>query len=72
MEMWMIWIIAAIIFAIIEIYTPSFFIIWFSCGSIAAAISSVFIENEMIQLLIFSIVSLSLIIPPQFRIANIS
>lgn len=62
MEMWMIWVIAAIIFAIVEIYTPSFFMMWFSCGSIVAAISSVFIENEMIQFLIFGIISLILIL----------
>ena len=57
MEMWMIWLIAAVIFAIIEIYTPSFFIIWFSVGSVAAAISSIFTDNELIQLSVFVAVS---------------
>ena len=59
---WAIWIIAAIIFAIIEIYTPSFFIIWFSVGSIAAAITSVFTDNIGIQLGIFILLSLILVL----------
>ena len=62
MEFWTLWVIAAIIFAIIEIYTPSFFIIWFSVGSICAAISSIFTDNPFIQVAIFTVVSVILIL----------
>lgn len=59
---WAIWVIAAIIFAIIEIYTPSFFIIWFSVGSLFAALTSVFTNNIPIQLAVFLVVSVILVL----------
>lgn len=62
MPEWSIWVVAAIIFAIIEIYTPTFFIIWFSVGSIAAAITSIFTDNIIIQLAVFTVISLLLIL----------
>ena len=59
--MWVYWIIAAIIFALIELATPTFFIIWFSVGAIISSIISIFIENIAIQLIIFSVISTILI-----------
>ncbi|MCQ2979553.1 MAG: NfeD family protein [Clostridia bacterium] len=62
MDTWTIWVIAAVIFAIIEIYTPSFFIIWFSVGSIGAAITSIFTDNTLIQIGVFIVLSLVLVL----------
>lgn len=62
MNMWMIWLIAAIIFAVIEILTPSFFIIWFSGGSLAALVTSLFTDNIAIQVCVFIAVSAILIL----------
>ena len=40
--MWQIWLIAAIIFAIVEIFTPGFFFLSFTAGCLAAMIASFF------------------------------
>lgn len=57
MEMWVIWIIAAVVFGIIELSTTSFFIIWFSIGSICAAVTSVYTNIIYFQIFIFLLVS---------------
>ena len=62
MEAWMFWLIAAIVFAIIEILTPTFFIMWFSIGSIAAGLASVFFDSFIIPFYVFAITSLLLVI----------
>ena len=62
MNMWMIWLIAAIIFAVIEIMPPSFFIIWFSVGSLAAAVTSICTDNIGIQFGVFLVLSIVLVL----------
>ncbi len=59
--MWAYWLIAAIIFALIELATPSFFIIWFSVGAITSSIVSAFTQNLVIQFIVFIAVSTILI-----------
>ncbi|NLK21718.1 MAG: NfeD family protein [Epulopiscium sp.] len=60
--MWVVWLIFAIVFALIEISNTSFFIVWFSIGSLAALITSLFIPIVAIQLLVFLVVSTLLLI----------
>ncbi len=56
-QMWAIWLIAAIVFAIIEISNTSFFMIWFSVGALAAMITAFIIPNIVIQFIVFLIIS---------------
>ena len=60
--MWQIWLIAAGIFLIIEIFTVGFFVFWFSIGSLIAMIVSFFTSNVIIQASVFIISSCILII----------
>ena len=55
--MWYIWLILAGIFAIAEIVTPSFLIIWLSAGSLCSMVTSFFTDNIMIQTAVFVISS---------------
>ena len=55
--MWYVWLILAGIFAIAEIATPSFLIIWLSAGSICSMITSFFTDNIAIQIAVFVITS---------------
>ena len=55
--MWYIWLILAGIFAIAEIITPSFLIIWLSAGSICTMITSFFTDNIIIQTAVFVVTS---------------
>lgn len=55
--MWYIWLILAGIFAIAEIITPSFLIIWLSAGSLCSMVTSFFTDNLVIQIAVFVISS---------------
>lgn len=57
MLMWQFWLILSGIFLIIEILNVSFLIFWFSVGALVAMISSFFINNIIVQSVIFLIVS---------------
>ncbi|NLK98242.1 MAG: NfeD family protein [Epulopiscium sp.] len=59
--MWLVWLLLAIGFAIIEMTNASFFIIWFSVGSIGALIISLLTSNFIIQFLVFLIISIVLL-----------
>ncbi|WP_058485412.1 NfeD family protein [Defluviitalea phaphyphila] len=59
--MWLIWVIVAIGFAIIEMSNASFFMIWFSVGALLALITALFTSNISIQFLIFLISSVCLL-----------
>ena len=52
-----IWIIAAIIFLVVEISTTALVSVWFIPACLVTAISSVFIDNALIQVFIFLAVS---------------
>jgi len=53
MDYWIIWFVAALVFALLEIATSGFFIIIFGVGAVVAGLSSIFISNLTIQLIIF-------------------
>ena len=60
--MWHIWLIAAGIFFIFEIYTVGFLVFWFGIGALAAMIVSFFTSNVAIQATVFLITSTVLIL----------
>ena len=51
--MWLIWLIAAGIFFIVEIATVGFLIFWLGIGSLLAMIVSFFTDNIIIQTAVF-------------------
>lgn len=51
---WIIWLILAVLFAIIEIFTPGFVVLTFSFGAILALIVSLFSKSLILQLLAFA------------------
>jgi membrane protein implicated in regulation of membrane protease activity len=60
MGQWGLWVIFAIIFAIAEAFTPTFFFLWFAIGAGVAAITSLFIASVSWNLTIFLVVSFTL------------
>lgn len=54
---WSIWLVLVFIFIVLEILTPTFFIIWFSIGALVALILSLTGFNLTIQLIGFLLVS---------------
>lgn len=60
--MQLIWLGVAIVFGILELLTPSLFFIWFSVGAIVLMFASLVITNLFIQLLIFAIISITLLV----------
>lgn len=55
--MWYIWLILIGIFAIAEIITPGFLVIWLSAGSFCAMITSFFTDDIIIQTTVFVVAS---------------
>ncbi len=60
--MWLIWIVVAVIFGIIELATSTFFIAWFGIGAIVAAILSTMSINLYGQIFIFFVVSIVMLL----------
>ncbi|MDR0854606.1 MAG: NfeD family protein [Clostridiales Family XIII bacterium] len=61
-NMAVVWIVVAVLFAVIEGFTMGFVTVWFSVGGIAAAISALFGASLSIQIVIFFAVSIILLI----------
>ncbi len=55
------WIGVGVVFSVLEILTPSFFFLWFGIGGFAAAAASLFV-NVALQIVIFAVVSATLLI----------
>lgn len=55
--MWYVWLILVGVFAIAEIMTPGFLVIWLSAGSLCAMVTSFFTDNIIIQTAVFVIAS---------------
>lgn len=55
--MWKIWLVLSGIFLIIEIINLGFLVFWFSVGALIAMIASFFIDNVVIQSVIFLVSS---------------
>ena len=60
--MWQFWLIASGIFFIIEIMTTGFLVFWFGIGALFTLLASLFIDNILIQGIIFTIVSSILLV----------
>jgi membrane protein implicated in regulation of membrane protease activity len=63
------WVVVAVVCAVLEIVTPSFFIGWFGVGAIAGALMSVLKVGLTGQVLIFLAVSVGLVLSTR-RIAS--
>lgn len=56
-----VWLAAALIFVVLEVFTPGFIFACFVVGSVAAGVVSLFTESYLIQGMVFGVVSLVLI-----------
>ncbi len=64
------WFILGVILIIVEIATPSFFVMWFAIGSFAASLIGLFAEDNLIlQFTVFVVTSLILVVLTR-KIAN--
>lgn len=57
-----IWLIVAIGFAIAELMTTSLTLIWFSIGALILMVMSMLIENIIVQILLFAVISITLLV----------
>lgn len=60
--MWLFWLILCGIFMLIEIFTVTFLMFWPGIGALLAFITSLFTDNLLIQIAVFSISSILLIV----------
>ena len=56
------WFIVAIIFGVGELMTTSLTLIWFSIGALISMVLSIFIESILMQVIIFAVISISLLV----------
>jgi membrane protein implicated in regulation of membrane protease activity len=60
---WIVWLVIAVLFAAAEVFTSGFVLLWFGAGALAASIVALLgIESLAAQVLVFLIVSISLVI----------
>ncbi|MEG1310743.1 MAG: NfeD family protein [Romboutsia sp.] len=57
----LVWLIVAIVFAIVEVITPSLTLIWFSIGALIVLFLSSFIESIFLQIALFAMISIALL-----------
>jgi len=57
MQIWLMWLILAGILLIGEVFSAGFFLFWFSIGAAAAGFTALFGANEIVQLIVFVVVS---------------
>lgn len=58
----MIWLILAVILAVVEAATYQFVSIWFACGAVCAMVAAFFTQNPIIQLAVFAACSVIFLI----------
>lgn len=58
----LVWLVVAIVFGIMELMTPSLTLIWFSIGAIILIFLSSFIDSIIVQVLVFGVISTSMLI----------
>jgi membrane protein implicated in regulation of membrane protease activity len=56
-EVWVLWLILAAILMIGEIFSAGFFLFWFSIGAAAAGLTALLGANEIVQLVVFVVLS---------------
>ncbi|SET03632.1 NfeD family protein [Anaerobranca gottschalkii] len=54
---WVFWLVAIFVFLIGELFTTSFFLIWFAMGALVGLIFSLFGAGDVIQLISFAVTS---------------
>jgi membrane protein implicated in regulation of membrane protease activity len=60
---WLVWLIIAAVFAAAEVFTPGFVLLWFGVGALVTALVALLgVESLAAQLIVFLIVSVSLVI----------
>lgn len=57
-----VWLIIAVAFGIAELMTVSLTLVWFSIGALVLMVLSTFIESIIIQIILFAIISISLLV----------
>ncbi len=57
---WIAWLVVGIVLIIAEVFTLSFFLLWFGIGAIAAGLAAMFGAPFILQFAIFAIVSIAL------------
>ena len=57
-----VWLIVAVVFAIAELMTTSLTLVWFSIGALVLMVLSMFIENIIIQIVLFAVISITLLV----------
>lgn len=62
MGMWILWLIVAGFFFILEIITSGFLVCWLGIGALLSMILSFFVDNIVIQVIVFAISSIVLIV----------
>lgn len=62
MRLKLVWLGVAILFAIGELLTTSLTLIWFSIGALVVLLLSSFVKSIILQVLIFAIISISLLV----------
>lgn len=61
--MWIIWLIIAGIFAVAEVFTPGFVLLWFAVGAAVAALLALLgVSSLAVQVIVFLLVSVLLVI----------
>lgn len=55
--MWQIWLIIAILFFILEMIGPGFLLFWVGVGALIAMVVSIFVDNLVVQIGVFTIAS---------------
>lgn len=58
MQLWLLWIIVAGVFLVVELCTTALVSIWFVPGALLASLSSVLTSNIWVQIVVFIVVSL--------------
>ena len=59
--MWQIWLIIAILFFILEMMGPGFLLFWVGVGALITMVVSIFVDNLVIQIGVFTISSTALL-----------
>jgi len=57
MAVWLMWLILAAVLLIGEVFSAGFFLFWFSIGAAAAGLTALAGANEIVQLIVFVVVS---------------
>lgn len=63
--LWIVWLVAAIVFFLGEVFTDGFFLLWFAVGALVGLFTTLFTDNVVIQFLFFIITSLVLLLSTQ-------